>query len=431
MALISPWHELPAIAALGWCDRQSVGSYQDRKLLQLVRHVYSSNSFYRRLWDQAGFDPSRFKGREDLYRLPLVTKQQVRSLTALLREKPPAGCGRLIWHNTSGSSGEPFSLVRSWREERFLALIRMMAMHGIGFRPWHRRARVRVPADFDWLDDRPLRVLNKAGLYRGHIFSCYLPMDVLWKQISDYAPDALNGYSETVARVARYGLEAQLRDIRPKLVFVGGELCTPMMSRQMAEAFQAPVYQAYAATECNLIALSCERSRLLHICDPTVLVEVLDDGGKPVAEGESGTAVVTVLHSRVMPFVRYVLGDRVVRGPAPCSCGAPYGTLQSIDGREIDRLRLSNGETVHAYVLLNILLLSDTSWIRQYQLLQDEPGFIDVHIWPMRTPEPEVLEYLRSKLQEMTAGTVIRMKLVDGMELDSGGKFRLCRCSLD
>lgn len=161
------------------------------------------------------------------------------------------------------------------------------------------------------------------------------------------------------------------------------------------------------------------------------LVEVLDDGGNPVADGESGTAVVTVLHARVMPFVRYVLGDRVVKGPAPCSCGAPFGTLRSIDGREIDRLQLGNGKTGHAFELLNILVLSDTSWIRQYQLVQDEAGFIDVRIWPMRAPDPGVLEHLRSKLQERTAGTVIRMKLVDGMELDSRGKFHMCRCSLE
>ncbi len=429
MLFFSPWQELPEIATLSRRGRRAVESYQQRKLRHLVQDVYSTNAFYRRLWDEAGFGLRKFGGREDLGRLPLVTKHQARALTSLLRERP-SGRGRMIWHNTNGSSGEPFSLVRSWWEERFLTMVRMLALRDLGFRPWYRRARVRVPADFAWLSDRPLWLLNKLGFYRGRIFSCYQPPELLWKQIRAYAPDMLTGYSETVARLARHGLEVQLHDIRPKLVFVGGELLTPLMHRQISEGFQAPVVQAYSSTECNLIAWSCVDTGLLHICDPAVLVEVLDERGNPVAEGESGTAVVTALHSRIMPFVRYVLGDRVVKGPVPCPCGAPYGTLQSIDGREIDRLRLSHGGTLHAYVLLNILLASDTSWIRQYQLVQDDPGCIEVHIWPMRAPGPGVLEDLQSQLEKEAAGTAIRVKLVDGMELDRNGKFHLCRCSL-
>ena len=430
MGLFSPWDEIPAIAALARRNRQAVESYQERNLRQLVRFVYDSNVFYRRLWDEAGFEPGGFKGLEDLRRIPPVTKQQARALTKLLQESPPAGLGRMIWHNTSGSSGEPFSLVRSWREERFLALAGMLVFRQPGFHAWHRRALIRVPADFDWLDDRPLQLLNRLGLYRSRVFSCFDTPESLWNQLRDYAPDTVGGYSETVTRVARYGLETGRRDVRPRCVAVGGELCTPMMIRQMSEGFQAPVYLGYASTEFSLIAQTCPASGLLHICDPTVLVEVLDGQGRPVADGEAGTIVITALHSRVMPFVRYVLGDRVVKGPAPCPCGAPWGTLRSVDGREIDRLRLANGETLHAYVLLNTLLLSDTSWMRQYRVVQDKPHCIDVEIWPQRAPDPGLLEQLRLTLEEKTAGTPVRIRLVDGMDVDAHGKFHLCRCSL-
>jgi phenylacetate-CoA ligase len=406
-------------------------TYQDAKLRRLVKDVYASNPFYRRLWDEADFDILKFRGVEDLNRLPLVTKQQARALTTLLREKPPAK-GRVIWHSTSGSSGEPFKLARSWHEERFLTVVRTLATGNLGLRAGFRQARIRVPADFDWLDDRPLRMLNRLGLYRSRIFSCYDPPELLWKQLSEYAPDVLLGYSETVARVARYGLDARLGDIHPQFVILGGEVCTPLMHRQISEAFQAPVYQTYATTEFNLVGWSCPQSGLFHLCDPTVLVEVLDERGKPVAEGESGVLVATALHSRVMPFVRFMLGDRVVKGPTPCPCGAPYGTLRIIEGREIDRLRLSNGDTLHAYELLNVLLEFGVAggWMRQYQLVQDEPGVIEVQIWPLGSPGPGALEALAVRLEQKTAGTPVRIKLVDKMELDRNGKFQLCRCSV-
>jgi len=141
--------------------------------------------------------------------------------------------------------------------------------------------------------------------------------------IAGVQAEVLMGYSETVARVARYGLEAGLRDVRPRFVLLGGELCTPLMRRQIAAAFQAPVYDTYATTEFNLVGWTCPVTGRLHICDPTVVVEVLDEEGKPVTEGERGRIVVTALHSRVMPFVRYVVGDRVVKGRLPAHAALP------------------------------------------------------------------------------------------------------------
>ena len=430
MAFLSPWSELPVIASLMRRGHTAMRSYQQRRLLRLVSDVYSASPFYRRYWDDAGFNPGRLGGFGDLSRIPTITKQQCRVLASELERKPPVS-GRLIWHDTSGSTGEPFRMVRSWWEERFLTLVRTRALRSLGFHARLRQARIRVPADFDWLDDRPLRVLNALGFFRSRVFSCYEPAERLWRQVRDFSPDVVMGYSETMARTARYGLDAGLLDIRPRFVLVGGEVCTPLMRRQISEAFQAPVYETYATTEFNLVGWTCPQTGLLHLCDPTVLVEVLDGQGREVAEGEAGKIVVTALHSRVMPFVRYVLGDRVVKGPAPCPCGAPFGTLRSVDGREIDRLRLGNGGTLHAYVLLNIFLDSDTRWMRQYQLVQDETGVIDARIWPLRNPSPEALALLKSRLEEKTAGTEVRVTLVDSMELSPSGKFRLCRSTGD
>ncbi len=427
----TPWPELVALPTLIRSDRKSIETYQNAKLRSLVLDVYKSNAFYRHLWDEADFDPHKVQSIADLNRLPLVTKQQARALTAQTRANPPRG-GRVIWHETSGSTGEPFGVARSWHEERFLTVIRYILLHSIGFGARRRQARIRVPADFDWLNDLPLRLLNRLGFFCSRIFSCYEAPEELWKQLRAYKPEVLMGYSETVARVARYGLEAGLRDIRPGFVLLGGELCTPLMRRQIAEVFQAPVYETYATTEFNLVGWTCPATGRLHICDPAVVVEVLDEEGKPVTEGERGRIVVTALHSRVMPFVRYVVGDCVVKGPTPCTCGAPYATLESVDGREIDRLQLNHGTSLHAYVLLNILLESGADgWMRQYQLIQNTSGLIEVHIWPRCDPKPGALESLAAQLEAQTAGTPIRIKLVDRMELDRNGKFHLCRCSVD
>jgi len=429
MANHTLWLELPKIMALHRRDRKAMEAYQELKLLSLVKDIYSSNENYRRLWNESGFRPRRFKAMEDLAMLPVLSKKHIRGPAQTIQDNQP---GRMQWirHRTSGTSGEPIEVLRSWHEERFLSTIRNWAMRSLGLSARFRQARIRVPADFDWLSDRPLRTLNRLGLFRSRVFSCFDEPGSIWKQLGEYRPDVIMGYSEAVARVARYGIEAGNNNVNPRLAVLGGDLCTPLMERQISEAFHVPVFQTYAATEMNLIAWSCPSSKLLHICDPAVIVEVLDEEGEPVSVGESGRAVVTSLHSRTMPFIRFELGDRVVKGPAPCPCGAPYSTLQSVDGREVDRLKLANGKDIHAYVLLNDALQGDTSWIRQFQLVQDEPGVIELRIAPHNPPDKAVLESLTLRLKQYTENTAVHIKLVEEMTLDKNGKFHLCKCNL-
>ena len=59
---------------------------------------------------------------------------------------------------------------------------------------------------------------------------------------------------------------------------------------------------------------SVARRRTLHVNAESVLVEVVDDAGRPVAPGQSGRVVVTPFGSTPMPLIRYDQGDIVVAG---------------------------------------------------------------------------------------------------------------------
>jgi hypothetical protein len=96
----------------------------------------------------------------------------------------------------------------------------------------------------------------------------------------------------------------------------------------------------------------------------------------------------------------------------------------------MDRLKLSNGKYLHAYVLLNKVIKEDISWIRQYQLVQDEPGAIELRIMPLHRPDAAIVEDLTRRLGEFTGGTAFRIELVEEMTLDENGKFRLCICNI-
>ena len=51
---------------------------QNKKLQRLVRHCYDTVPYYTRLFDSLGIRPEEIKTKEDLQRLPVLTKQIIR-----------------------------------------------------------------------------------------------------------------------------------------------------------------------------------------------------------------------------------------------------------------------------------------------------------------------------------------------------------------
>ena len=90
------------------------------------------------------------------------------------------------------------------------------------------------------------------------------------------------------------------------------------------------------------IAYQCERREGYRLTPNSVIVEVLRHG-LPVAAGETGELVVTVLRNRMTPFIRYNLRDLGALAAEPCACGRSTPLLQVIAGRTDDFIILPDG----------------------------------------------------------------------------------------
>ncbi len=84
-------------------------------------------------------------------------------------------------------------------------------------------------------------------------------------------------------------------------------------------------------------------------------MEVLIDG-QPARPGDMGDIALTCTTNRVMPLIRYRVGDRGRLSPDPCSCGLPHPVLCDIQGRVGDVLLTAAGGRVHGTAVLGGLL---------------------------------------------------------------------------
>jgi len=335
----------PALSA-AWrharAARAELRAWQDARLRRLVVHAYDSVPLYRRLFDRHRLHPRHIRGTVDLDLIPFTDKAE------MLRQRPASLLARghdpdaLLSMSTSGASGAPLTVHRTWLEDKLQYLLRLRALRAFGV--GHRDHVVAVSvAARPAAGDRKFvgRSLYALGFEHGQLIDGLQAPAQAAAQLRAARPDVLIGLPSMLDRLAAPELTDVVRSVRPRVVIVGGEVATPAMRLRIRGTFAAPLYEAYASHECPLMAWECRHSGDLHTCDDGVLVEVLRDG-VAVDPGERGEVVVTNLHAYAMPFIRYRIGDLATRGPA-CGCGAPFSTIGEIQGRmiEVDRVRFA------------------------------------------------------------------------------------------
>ncbi|HEY5939413.1 MAG TPA: hypothetical protein VIT87_01250 [Gemmatimonadales bacterium] len=409
-------------------SRAELKAFQDAQLRRLVVHAYESVPYYRKLFDRHRLHPRHIRGTVDLDLIPIVSKEDLRSQPALNVVARGFDPERLLTARTSGSSGEPFVIRRTWLEQSLQYLMRLRAYDSLGVRVSDRTAKVGLVRKRDSRDPKLLgRALRGSGLKPTLKVDGLQDPEAAVAQLRGFRPDVISGMPGMICRIADYLVAHGEADIRPRLVIVGGEVLTPVMHRRLSEAFGATVRQTYGSHEFPLLGWECGRTGEFHTCDDALILEVLKEG-RPAAPGEMGEVVATNLQAYSMPFIRYRLSDVATRGDQSCGCGAPFSTIRNIQGRMIDYFPLPDGRMIHPYQILSSFISGGDSWIRQYQLLQERRDRIVLRVLPVRVPEGAFIAQLEQSVRPLLgAGVEFQVQLVDALPLEATGKFRPSR----
>jgi phenylacetate-CoA ligase len=128
----------------------------------------------------------------------------------------------------------------------------------------------------------------------------------------------------------------------------------------MQQAFGCRVFNQYGCREVPNIAWECRHGGM-HVMSDLVHLESHHSDGED-------RLLVTSLTNRLMPFLRYELGDAGQLLEGPCPCGSPFPLMEMGMCRKNDLIRTPGGKRIHPAVF-NRLLYGLTQ-IRQYQWRQ-------------------------------------------------------------
>lgn len=412
-------------------SRRELKAFQDAQLRRIVAQAYENVPYYRNLFDRHQLHPRHIRGTIDLDLLPITTKQELRERPVSELVARGVDPEKLFSVCTSGSTGEPFRIRRTWLEQSFAALFRGRWARAYGLRLHERIAIVGRGRRPDPKDKKLVgRTLRAMGVHPTISIDGMRPAQEVAEELGKFRPQLVVALPGILCLAADHLLATGREDIRPRILVVGGEVLTPVMRRRLTEAFGVAPIQTYASHEFPLMGWECQVTREIHVCDDGVVLEVTRDG-RPVQAGEDGEVVVTNLHAYTMPFIRYKLADVVTRGSEQCACGQPFSTIRAIQGRMIDYFPLPDGRRVHPYRILATLQPGADLSIRQYQLVQDRPDRIVMQVVPSNGAEAGLQDRITSAVAPLLgSGIEFQVRLVDAIPLDTGGKFRHSRSLL-
>ena len=392
--------------------------YQTARLRALLHHAYDNVPFYTRRFDQAGFHPDQFGTLDDLRRVPIVRKEDIRLLAdeeAVAKDYDPALLRRFV---TGGSTGEPTRLRFSPFEVRLLMVYRLLINMRYGQRLTDRRTQLRSDVSLSKIDDK--FILPSQLMY------AFQTPEQMRTNLCQFQPRVIRGFPSVLTSFAQHITDEDRLQLRPRFLTTDSENLTELAREQIERGFGAPVYDFYDTYECNVIAYQCPHGEGYHILDSSIALEVLDEEGRPVAPGESGQVALTSMHSWAAPLIRYMPGDVVERGPSQCACGAQNSTLSKVFGRTHDRFPLPNGRTLFPKYLASALRPVMPS-LRLYQIVQESMDRVAVKLQTVPGVEipPEKLEAVRAKMMShLGDGVTVLISVVNEIPCEPNGKFR-------
>lgn len=364
---------------------QQLQQLQSERLVEQVKFVYDNVKFYHDKMDAAGVKPEDIKGIDDLYKLPFITKDDLKDQYPYgLLGVPLKDCVRI--QSTSGTTGK-----------------RVVAFY--------------TQEDIDLWDDCCARAIVAAGgtnedvchvcygygLFTGgpglnggsHKVGCLtLPMssgntDRQIQFMLDLGSTIICCTPSYAANLGEVINERGLKDqLKLKAGIFGAEPWTEEMRHNIEESLGIKAYDIYGLTEISGpgVSFECEEQAGMHIQEDHFIAEIINpETGEVLPEGEIGELVFTCITKKAFPLLRYRTRDLCYLTRKPCSCGRTHIRMHKPMGRSDDML-IVKGVNVFPSQIETVLL--NQGFQANYQIVVDRVGNSDtIEVQVELTPE--------------------------------------------
>ncbi len=412
-------------------SREQIRAWQDERLVATVKRVYESVPYYKKLMDDKGVTPDDIKSVDDLYKLPFLTKDDLREAYPYgLLAKPLSECVRI--QSTSGTTGK--------------RVIAFYTQHDIDL--WDECCARALTAAGATNED-VVHVSYGYGLFTGgpglnggshKIGALTLPMssgntDRQLQFMCDLGSTVICCTPSYAAYLTESIYERGLRDqIKLKAGIFGAEAWTQEMRRDIEEKLGIKAYDIYGLTEISGpgVSFECSEQGGMHINEDHFIPEIINPlTGEVLPDGEKGELVFTCITKDAFPLIRYRTRDICVLSHEKCSCGRTLVRMSKPMGRSDDML-IVKGVNVFPSQIETVLI--NKGFSSNYQIVVDRKNNSDtIEVNVEMTPElfSDTVTHIAKKEAEITdalksfLGILVKVNIVEPKTIErSEGKAK-------
>jgi phenylacetate-CoA ligase len=330
---------------------------------ETFRYAKKYSPFYRRLFRDV-------KGAPPLNELPTVDKIVLSKRNLDFLCVPRERVVEIV--TTSGTTGKPLLWMLTEADARRLALNEKISFECAELTP-RDTVLVAVALDRCFIAGLAyttgLRELGCA-VVRAGASSATLVLETI-ERVRPTAIVAVPSFLRHVAEKAREANFNLKKTSIKRAICIGepirdGAFELNASGRTIEKSWGAKVFSTYGVTELANSLCECDAGAGGHLHESQLHIEILDDDGNVLPDGEIGEITATTFGVEAMPLIRYRTGDCAALFSKKCKCGRKTPRIGPIVGRKNQKLKfkgaslfpstlasvLEETENVEAFVIL-------------------------------------------------------------------------------
>ncbi len=330
---------------------------QDRKIRSIIGFLWNNSAFYRRRMRRLRLHPTDFRGREDLNKIPVTRKEELRRsqgncLAKGLMPYEELLCvpHRLVTTSiaTSGTTGTPVVVPLT---EYDCSMYHGGDLCQRGFVAAGVRPGEIIQNAFNYsfwfvcgstLEFGGGMPYAPSVMLISHVGNTPLQIQAM-KRLGVTVFSATPSYAINVIETAREDGYEPGRDLKINKLLLAGEPggSIPAVRQRIEKLWRARAYDIMGLVEVGWTGGECLRQAGLHLAEDFYLYEFLDPSTEePVSAGEKGKIVVTHLDRDAMPLLRYDTCDVACFNQDVCVCGRTHTRIGGLIGRTDEMLKV-------------------------------------------------------------------------------------------
>ncbi|MHA1284649.1 MAG: phenylacetate--CoA ligase family protein [Promethearchaeota archaeon] len=412
------YHLVTSIKRLSW-PKKKIYKYGTRKLREIIHYAYNWSPYYRKLFKQNSIIPEKIKNFEDLSKIPVTTKEDLKNNIEKIYSKEFSinQCQKSL---TAGSTGIPMEIRYDWNSSNYSRAINLRSHMIWGLKPFTRFC-FTAP---DYAIPKENKFSPYYPIFNPYYLNIYRPIKEGIKFLINYKIKFLSGYTSYIGLIAREVLDHGISEIK----LIGGcgtsDQMTPKIKLDFEKAFGSKIGDLIGAVEVNRTAWECPYCGEYHLDIDSVFTEFLDENFEECDANEQGQIVYTTLFNKGTPIIRYAIEDVGIKGENDLYCPKyKFPTMKKFMGRMDDFFESPEGIKVSP-IIWNVIGKRYQK-LKQFQFIQTNHNTIVVKV-VYNGPDDLELEnkILKDVIRIAWKGVNVYCERVDEIEKNKGGKLR-------